>query len=273
MNKLSLGMFELGSNVEVDFAEFFSLIKGMAIKSAADWGDGRFEIGLSGGLMLRVFASAAGLHLNVISTVNRDEISPLIVSFPAETDRPTAGDLERRLYGLRQLYAIIYLLSRNDPRLSELERHDANDLQFDIESILDPSEKLYVESFAPGSWISTVWTKTKEAKAALTLLAATVYREGRENMLRRLRAETRIKEVEAEKREFELFTQKLDYLRKVAKKSPKLQVIVEARMEAALIVLLDSPDGGFRVAEVKSELTGVPLSDAEPPERPRGPSM
>lgn len=272
MTKLSLGMFELGSNIEVDFDEFFSLIKGMSIKSAADWGNGRFEIGLSGGLMLRVFTAAAGLHLNVISTVNPDEISPLIVSFPSETDRPSASDLERRLYGLRQLYAIIYLLSRNDPRLSELEKHDADDWEFDIEGILDSSEKLYIESFAPGSWISTVWTKTKEAKAALTLLAATVYREGRENMLRRLRAETRIKEVEAEKKEFELFTQKLDYLRKVAKQSPKLQAIVEARIETALVGLLDAPDGSFHVAEVRSELTGEQQSDPESHNKPSGPS-
>jgi len=275
MTHLSLGMLETGNQIEVDFEEFFSLIQGMSIKTAADWGDGRFEVGLSGGLMLKIFQTPTGLSLNVISTINRDDISPLVVALPSETDRPSASDLERRLNGLRQLYAIVYLLSRNDPRLSLLLAHGEHDSTFDIENSLNPSERLYIESFAPGSWITTIWTKTKEAKAALTLLAATVYREGRENMLRRIRAETRIKEAEAEMKEFELFAHKLDYVRKVAKQNPKLQAAVDARVEDALVKLLGAPNSGVIVTEIKSELTGQPPILQQPTPKPPklGPSM
>lgn len=256
MAQLSLGMFELGNEIKVDFGEFFSLVKGMSIKSAADWGEGRFEIGLSGGLMLRIFQSDSGLSLNVISTINKDELSPLILTLPSETDQPSAGDLENRLHGLRQLYAIVYLLARDDPRLGLLEKL-VKENSFDIESnLLEPLERLYIESFAPGSWITTIWAKTKEAKAALTLLAGLVYREGRDNMLRRNMAETRIKEVEAESKEFDLFARKLEYVQKIAKKNPVLHAIVDERIEDALIKLLDSSNSNVKITEIKSELTG-----------------
>lgn len=258
MAQLSLGLFEQGSEVEVDFIDLFSLIKGMSIKSAADWGEGRFEIGLSGGLLLRIFQTPDGLSLNVVSTINKDEISPLILVLPSETERPSAGDLEKRLHGLRQLYAIVYLLDRNDTRLGLFEKYAEENIYFDIESAcLGPDERLYIESFAPGSWITTIWTKTKEAKSALTLLAGTVYREGRENMLRRIKAETRIKEVEAESKEFELFTRKLDYVQKISKKSPGLKELVDLRIETALSELLEAPKSNVKVVEVKTELAGV----------------
>jgi chorismate mutase len=257
MAQLSLGMFELGNEIEVDFGEFFSLVKGMSIKSAADWGDGRFEIGLSGGLMLRIFQSDSSLRLNVISTINKDELSPLILTLPSETDRPSAGDLENRLHGLRQLYAIVYLLASDDPRLAQLEKLVKENIGFDIESnLLEPSERLYIESFAPGSWITTIWAKTKEAKAALTLLSGLVYQEGRDNMLRRIKAETRIKEVEAESKEFDLFARRLEYVQKIAKKKPGLHAIIDKRIEDALIKLLDGSNSNVKITEIKSELTG-----------------
>ena len=256
MAKLSVGMFELGHQVEVDFSEFISLIKGMSIKSAADWGEGRFEIGLSGGLMLRIFQSENGLSMNIVSTINKEEISPLILTLPSETEFPSVKDLQDRLFGLRQLYSIIYLLSQNDSRLSQLVDEIDSNQDIDIENLyLEEDEKLRIESFAPGSWITTIWTKSKEAKSALTLMAGLVYKEGRENMIRRVRAETRIKEIEADENEFNLYSKKIDYINKIAQSNPKLKKTVELEVEKALLKLLDGPNQSVKVVEIKSELT------------------
>lgn len=131
-----------------------------------------------------------------------------------------------------------------------------------------------VQTFSPGSWITTIWAKTKKAKTVLTLLARTVYREGRENMLRRIRAETRIKQVEAESKEFDLFARKLAYVQKIVKKNPNLHAIVNAQIESSLIKLLDGSDSNVKVTEIKSDLMGVQSNPPQDHEHSdEGPSM
>jgi hypothetical protein len=61
----------------IEFAQFLSIIRGRSIVSAADWGSERFELGLSGGAMIRWISTSDGLQINVLSTVNADEIPPI----------------------------------------------------------------------------------------------------------------------------------------------------------------------------------------------------
>ena len=105
----TVGAVELGPETEIDFADFISITMGLSIKSAGDFGKDRFEFGLSGDIMLRIWSSPDGLRLNLFSTTNKGEIPPLILTFADEKKPPTLESLERRLNGMRQLYAIIYL--------------------------------------------------------------------------------------------------------------------------------------------------------------------
>lgn len=50
MIKYSLGAFEMREATYSDFSEFINIVKGRSIVSGADWGEDRFELGLSGNL-------------------------------------------------------------------------------------------------------------------------------------------------------------------------------------------------------------------------------
>ncbi|MDP2807665.1 MAG: hypothetical protein Q8O74_05960, partial [bacterium] len=97
----TVGTFELGPETQIEFQDFISIVLGLSIKSAADWDKDRVELGLSGNLMLRVWWTPNGLKLNLLSTTNKGEIPPLILSFADEKERPTIDILERRLRGMR----------------------------------------------------------------------------------------------------------------------------------------------------------------------------
>jgi hypothetical protein len=272
MTRFLLGVFETGRPVLVEFRDFISLVEGMSIVSAADWGEDRFELGLSGGLMLRIFTSPRGLVLNVISTVNSGEISPVILTFPSEDQRPTLLRLQARLEGLRQLHALVYLLLHDNEKLERAAGDFGDGKAVDIGTdFLNESAELRIEAFGPGSWVSTVWTKTKEAKEALVLIAGLAYKEGRDAMLRRLRAETRLKELAVEEKEFELFSKKVDYIRSVANSSPNIREFVDAQVEGALVKLLEPQGRESRIAEIKSQLSGPDFKDVEE-DRWSGPS-
>ena len=78
MTRFSVGTQELGTGRDSSFEEFITLASGRSVVSGADWGD-RIELGLSGDAMIRVFWSASGLHVNLLSTTNEGDVSPLVV--------------------------------------------------------------------------------------------------------------------------------------------------------------------------------------------------
>lgn len=207
MSEFSLGAQELGETQRSDFGEFISIVTGRSIVSGANWGNDRFELGLSGDGMIRVFWTPEGMHVNFISTTNVDEIPPLILQLVDEERRLPARVLEKRLFGLRQLYAIIRLADTDRLELLEKSLESVRDL----EDLLEPEEQLYVECLAPGSWYLTVWSKLKDSYLSVVKTVALVYGRGRDALLSKLEAEARLKALEAEEKEFELFTKKLDY--------------------------------------------------------------
>jgi len=207
MSNFSLGAQELGQTQQSDFDEFINIVSGRSVVSGADWGLDRFELGLSGDGMVRVFWTPKGLHVNFISTTNIGEIPPLILQLIDEDRRLPARVLEKRLFGLRQLYAIIRLADTG--RLELLEK--SLETVRDLEDLLSPEEQLYVECLAPGSWYLTVWSKLKDSYLSVVKTIALVYERGREALLRKLEAEARLKELEVEEKAFDLFSKKLDY--------------------------------------------------------------
>jgi len=226
MTQFSIGAPELQQRRQSSFEEFIALVKGRSIISAADWGDDRFELGLSGGAMIRFFRGRDGTEINWISTTNPDEIPPLLISLGNMPAQVPIGIIEQKLYGLRTLYAIYYLAhqKRFDDLTSYLIRHPHGDIE---RATLTPEETLYIESISYGSWILAVWAKTKTAYKALSSVAGLVFYRGREAYLSKLEAEARLanararkEEISAAVAEFDFRKKQLEYLRKVSGQIP-----------------------------------------------------
>jgi hypothetical protein len=213
----TVGAVELGLVRTSDFGEFVSIAKGRSIVSVADWGVDRFELGLSGGLMIRFFTSAP-TEVNVIPTVNPGELPPLIVALGDLPQSVPLSVIEDKLRGLRTLHAIYYLVEtgRSADLARYLESTPAGDIERDL---LDEDDRLRVESISYGSWVLALWAKSAEAYRAVSSVAGLVFERGREAYLRRLEAEAHLRENQAEREgvqlardEFDLRKSQMDYL-------------------------------------------------------------
>jgi len=219
MTNFTIGAYELEQETPSDFSELISIIKGRSIVSGADWGqDDRLELGISGNLMIRFLQTESGMTINLISTRNKEENPTLVIDMGNMEQRVPISMIETKLNGLRTLYAIFYLI-QND-RAKELQSYLIKHPQGDIEkALLKDSEQLYIESISYGSWVLTVWGKTKEAYKAITSTAGLVFERGREAFLSKLEADARLrnseadsKSVEVKDKQFEMFKKQFDYL-------------------------------------------------------------
>ncbi|ABE61465.1 hypothetical protein Nham_0575 [Nitrobacter hamburgensis X14] len=185
----------------IDFAEFITIIKGTSIVSLAT-SDNFLELGLSERLMLRIEGGGENFTAAVISTLNPDEIAPVRLQIVGDGEEVSAAVVEQRLRNLRQLYAIAYLLSEG--RGEELAAAVRADPNLDIESsLLKEHERLYLEAAGPGSWFVTAVTKVKGAGQAALYGLGTLYGEGRQLLLERLRTANAIQAEELKKRQIE----------------------------------------------------------------------
>ena len=145
--------------------------------------------------------------------------------------------MEKRLAALRTLHAVVYLLETG--RAEIVEKALATGGR-DLDSYLGANEQLFLESIAPGSWILTVWTGLRNSYRSLLSVVAVVYTRGREAFLTKLEAETRLKQLDVEEREFRLTTQKINYCLGMAKKlhnpesEQRLRALVQDQVRALL---------------------------------------
>jgi hypothetical protein len=238
--------FTIGPSIDndersIEFTQFLSIIRGRSIVSAADWGSERFELGLSGGAMIRWISTEDGLQINVLSTVNADEIPPIVLSLGDMPQRVEISVLERKLRGLRTLYAI-FLLAQTD-RLRELESYIRQHPHGDVaRALIGPDEALYMESMSYGSWLVALWTGTKSAYNALTSVGGLVFSRGREAFVSKLEGESRLLHAQAHREEigaetdlFNLRKSQLDYLLEVTTKveDPAVRKNLESMMISA----------------------------------------
>ncbi len=238
MADYTLGAYEMGQVVTSDFRELLAIIKGRSIVSAADWGNDRFELGLSGNLMVRFFRTDTGSTINLISTRNKGENPTLVVDMGDMGKRVPISIIERKLNGLRTLYAIYYLIY--DGREKELQAFILQNPNGDIEkSLLKEDEQLFIESISYGSWILTVWAKTQKAYKAISSVAGLVFERGREAFLSKLEADARLrnaeadlKSVEVRTKEFELGKKQFDYLLTASNKldSPEAKELLKNKL-------------------------------------------
>lgn len=185
MARFTLGANEYGEELRSDFQEFVEVAKGRSIVSAADWGKDRFELGLSGDLMIPVFLSGDTIDVNLISTTNPGEIPPIAITLGNLSQRVPIHVVEDKLNGLRTLHAIFYLMQNE--RASDLAAYLTSEPEGDIErALLADEDRLYIESISYGSWLLTVWAKTKSAYKSLSSVAGLVFERGKDAYLRKL---------------------------------------------------------------------------------------
>jgi len=199
MSKIFIANPIAGSLYETDFVTLVSVVKGTAIVSLAD-SDRFIELGLSENLMLRV-EGGEGLTVRatIVSTLNKNEVSPVRLQLVAEGEEPSAALVERRLRNLRQVYAITLLL--NADRGEELAAALRTDPNADLEQVLlRDDERLFLQSAGPGTWWITVATKIGKAPQTALNTLSLVYGEGRKMLLERVRAGTDLRNEEVEAR-------------------------------------------------------------------------
>ncbi|OQA91206.1 MAG: hypothetical protein BWY26_01105 [Elusimicrobia bacterium ADurb.Bin231] len=238
MSEYSIGAYEVKEAVSSTFEEFISIVKGHSITSGADWGADRFELGLSGGIMVRFFRTNNNITINLISTQNKDEIPPLVVALGDMPQRVPIGVIERKLNGLRTLYAIFYLTEtgRSKELESYLIRHPHGDIE---QSLLEDSERLNIESISYGSWLMTIWASSKKTYDSLRSVVGLVFERGRDAYLRKLEAQAKLSEAKAIREEvqtareaFALKKDQIDYLMEVSDKMdvPEIKRHIRDRM-------------------------------------------
>jgi hypothetical protein len=240
MSNIFISYPRSGISREIDFATLISIIKGSSIVSLAD-SDQYIEFGLSENLLVRIEGIQGKLlSVSVVSTLNDDQIPPARIQIVAEGEEPTAGLVERRLHSLRQVYAIAFLLDAGrEQELATVLRENQN---FDLEELLRPDERLYLQAAGPGSWWLTVLTKAKGAGQRALNTLSFVYSEGRELLLRRVRTQTEFIELKTEEMRIKVEKQRgeafIDLVNKAEKiKDPALRGSVKERLisEASVV--------------------------------------
>ena len=191
------------TQVELDFAGFVEVVKGATIRSAAA-GDDFIKLGLAEQINLRFHVSESGSPtITMMSTLNETDIPPIRLQIIEADEVASAALVETRIRALRQSYAMAYLLQNDGAEA--LESALATDPNIDIELALIPeAERLFITAAAAGSFWLTIVTKSVKAYNVAKYALALPYKEGREALLRRVEADTRLRELAVEEKHVDL---------------------------------------------------------------------
>lgn len=237
MDDITFIDFINGQEAKLDFGALVALIKGSSIKSLAISED-FFEIGLSDAFNLRIQGHP---EIMLISTLNKGELPPIRLQIIKDDEAATAEAIEKRLHLLRQLYAIAFLINagRSEEVVHLLEKNPQADLEAEL---LKDEDRLLIKAASEGSFWLTVLTKTKAAYTSLSCIASLFYDEGRQALLKRVRANTELKKIEVEQKKVDLnfrqATNLIELIQKIEKiKDPHIRETVRntlsSNMEAS----------------------------------------
>ncbi|ABE62448.1 hypothetical protein Nham_1629 [Nitrobacter hamburgensis X14] len=191
-----------GKQVEIDFAEFVEFVKGATVQTAAA-GKNFLELGLAEQMNVRIQTLDNGdLAVTIMSTLNEGDIPPIRLQIIEADEIASAALVESRIRALRQSYAIVNLLQNDGAEA--LQRVLADDPNVDLELMLIPEERLFITAAAAGSFWLTIVTKSAKAYKIAKYALALPYKEGREALLRRVEADTRLRELAVEEKQAEL---------------------------------------------------------------------
>ena len=218
MPKFYLRESVIKNQKQLEFVDFVQITKGMSISSLAS-GDNFLELGLSKIYNLRLQVGKDGdITASLISTLNSGEMPPVRIELISDDERVTAELLERRIHALRQVYAMSLLLG--DDREKELYNRLLENPHADLEAeLVSTEDKLLIQEAGPGSLILTVIAKSKRTYQAVLNACALPYAEGRNALLRRVQADTALKELSVEDKSLDIKLKKahgiVDVLKKI----------------------------------------------------------
>ena len=206
-----------GTQAHLSFPELVSLIKGSSIKSMA-LADDYLELGISDAVNLRIQGS---FQILLFSTLNRGENPPVRLRILATDETPTAKSVEQRIHSFRQLYALSSLINagRSDEAAKLLEKNPSADL----EDALKPNERLLISAAGEGSFWLTVLAKSKGAFNNLMYIAPLFFDETRQAIVDRIRATTKLKQLEVQEKELNLNYQSANKLIELVQKVDKIK--------------------------------------------------
>jgi len=195
----------------IDFEHFSTITKAAVIHvSKTQHG---FEFLLSNRFRLSVEPDTERLSVKVSPPVP-DEVASarLWIIGKEEKESPTAALIEKRLWHLRQLYAVLYLLFADEGE--SVSEAQYTDLSLDLEQFVPAESRLQIYGLGLGShWIDVVVTvlkkgyeKAKEAPQKTLNALSALTSEGRVLLMRRVRANTQKIEADAEIRAAEART-------------------------------------------------------------------
>ena len=169
-------------------------------------------------------------------------------------EKITLSRWEEIFRGIRVLHALAYLTQSE--RASILSDTAQNGEPFDPCDLLFEDESIYLESVAPGSWYLTLWSYSRKSIRALWLIASMLFDRGRDAMLRKLEAESALRELEVEERQFELLAKKIDYSVSLTAKidNDEGKRVISDLVKEQVKSIFDNDD--VRVREVSDRLTG-----------------
>jgi hypothetical protein len=161
-----------------------TLLAGTSIKQVSDF-HGEIVILCSDGTEIR-----AGQHLTLVC----QDLENRQVKFKVATGggELTARDVEATMRSLRQLHAVSFLVETN-----RFEKASSD--QSDYEDLLDPEDRLFVESISAGSIWITLATRSREAFRSIVQIAAVFSDAGRGALIRKVQADASLRELEVDR--------------------------------------------------------------------------
>ncbi len=127
-------------------------------------------------------------------------------------EQPLSREIERRLWHVRQLHALLILLEAG--RLQEFKSFVQSRPDGDLEALLFPEDMLELVGGGTGSWYVDVFKKAasaaKKSKDASLQTLSLIFADGRALLIRYVKAVTEIKEADARTREADAQTRGAD---------------------------------------------------------------
>ncbi len=250
----------------IELEEFDEIVKGTSILGVNATGS-TLELLLSEHFRIRLQPDPGGnLQAVLISTLDELELPPLRFKLSVGETTPSAASVEHKIGMLRQAHALITI--SDSGREDELRNLWDSDPNADPEELLFPDDRLFFLAAAPGSLFLTVVTRTKAGFSAAASLLSLFYPEGRDALVRRVRAGTDLRELEVQAKRLDVAEGLLDLLAKADRiKDPTTRERARRLMDK---VVSELASARIRFGEYDSDAAyDVPeADDGEEPDSP-----
>ena len=190
----------------INFETFLALTKGSSIVNISH-STRSLHLQMSHGLSLILEAVDNKLEALISPSPQLNDFAPSArIVLLRNGEEPLAYLIEYRLWHVRQAYAIVCLLEENlvDEKSNILRDFHRGDL----EELLPEEDRLYIIGAGNSSFLLDIaqkgYKRIKEAPQTALNIISLIYSEGRELVLRQVRAGTKLKELDVELKQLEV---------------------------------------------------------------------